>query len=109
MALPHADRCRVEPEKILGYLLNVSHPQGWAKAQFFLARGFTRENWADLADALKRHGFENLVAETTNSPHGTKYLVTCHIATPDGRNPCIRTVWIDEGDQQPRLVTAHPR
>jgi hypothetical protein len=58
---------------------------------------------------LKRHGLENPVAEATSSPHGTKYLVACHIVTPDGRNPCIRSVWIDEGDQQPRLVTAHPR
>ena len=109
MALPHAGRCHVGREKILGYLLNVTHPQGWGKAQFFQSRGFTRENWTDFADALKRHAIENPVAETTRSPHGIKYLVTCHIETPDGRNPCIRSVWIDEGDQQPRLVTAHPR
>ena len=39
---------------------------------------------------------------------GIKYEVECSLATPDGRNPCIRTVWISQAEQPPRLITAHP-
>jgi hypothetical protein len=36
------------------------------------------------------------------------FTVECQIETPDGRHPCILTAWILEGDEPPRLVTAHP-
>ena len=40
----------------------------------------------------------------------TKYVVRCAVETPDGRNPCIVSVWaIEEADRtRPRLLTAYP-
>jgi uncharacterized protein DUF6883 len=44
------------------------------------------------------------------SKHGTKYVLECAMDTPDGNNPCVRSVWIMEaGQNSPRLVTAYPR
>ena len=61
-----------------------------------------------MRDALAQHPVVNAVAKRSQSPHGTKYEVRCGIASPDGRNPCITTVWIVEGEGGPRLVTAFP-
>ncbi len=42
-------------------------------------------------------------------PYGTKFVVRCSIETPDGRSPCVFTVWMrEEGNDLSRLVTAYP-
>jgi hypothetical protein len=38
----------------------------------------------------------------------SRCTVVCHCRMPDGRDPCIRTVWQMESDA-PRLLTAIPR
>lgn len=48
------------------------------------------------------------VTETRDTRFGRKFTVECQIQTPDGKNPCILTGWIQEGTKPPRLVTAHP-
>jgi len=45
MKLPHAEDARVDQEKILRYLLSREHPDGAAKAAFFLRFGFTAADW----------------------------------------------------------------
>ncbi len=105
--LPGADTAFVDPHKISAYLLNPAHPQNGGKARFFRDHGFAAEKLAaSLADHPQRHP----VAHEQASPHGRKFIVHCALASPDGRDPCITSVWImDAGDDRPRLVTAYPR
>ena len=106
--LSQPDALIVEEKKVTEYLLNLAHPEGGSKAKHFRNRGFTDEDWTKMADALRQHGATQPVTDSSTNKHGTKFEVQCHITTPDGKNPCILTAWIQEGDKPPRLVTAHP-
>ncbi len=92
--LPHADRAQVDREKVTGYLLSASHPDGAAKAKFFMRFGFGRERWEELAEAFRKHGRSHPVVHAVESPYGTRYAVDGPLETPDGRNPRVRTVWM---------------
>lgn len=104
-----AEGAWVEEQKITRYLLNHDHPQGASKAHFFEARGFTLAEWFIFATALVTQGKNNPVCRVVSSELGIRYTIDCNCPTPDGQNPCIRTVW-QVADQQtpPRLITAHP-
>lgn len=107
--LPRAEDAVVEEPKIRGYLLNSEHDDGKHKAEFFTRFGFNREQWQDLAEALRSHAIKNVVEKTVRSPFGVRYVVEGPLSTPDERNPLVRSVWIiDEGEELPRLVTAYP-
>lgn len=109
MHLPNADKAIVDRDKIVQYLLSSSHPDGWAKAEFFSAFGFNSDNWQVLAKVLKEQGKKNSVTKVVVSEYGTRYTVDGVIETPSGRMPTIRTVWIvEKGRDIPRLITAHP-
>ena len=58
--------------------------------------------------ALKRHPIDNAVESTQQNGFGAKFLVRCTVRTPDGRNPCILTVWMVDGPGAARFVTALP-
>ena len=49
MTVPNADRAIIAAEKITGYLLNVSHKRGAAKARLLLGLGYR----TDAPDALE--------------------------------------------------------
>lgn len=106
--IPNSEDCWVEPQKIERYLMNLEHMDGAPKASFFMAHGFTQSDLAALGSALTAHPKANLVVASETNAYGLKSVVECTIQTPDRRNPCIRSVWIDEGDGKPRLVTAYP-
>jgi hypothetical protein len=109
MNLPHSDHLRVERKKIVEYLLCASHPDGASKARFFSRFGFTAEQWAVLAEALKRQGRGHVVVSSVESKHGTRYIVEGKVNAPDGRAPNIRTVWLlSKRSKSPRLITAYP-
>lgn len=60
-------------------------------------------------EALVAQGRSNPVVETTQTGYGPRYTVKCNCPSPDGRSPCIFTVWqIDGGSACPRLLTAFP-
>ncbi|MBK7899060.1 MAG: hypothetical protein KA603_13330 [Azonexus sp.] len=106
--LPVADQAQVEEGKIRDYLLNSDHADGASKARFFTARGFSLTDWGLFAAALTEQGRNNGVTRVTATEWGTRYQVDCHCPTPDGANPCIRTVWEIADGGSPRLLTAHP-
>ena len=107
--LPNADRALVEPEKLTDYLLSLAHRDGMGKAKFFMQFGFSRAQFAKLQSSLQKHAVTQPVAEVKTTEHGVKYILECSVQSPDGRNPCIRSVWIvDAGKTVPRLVTAFP-
>lgn len=99
----------VPPAKLTDYLLKADHPAGGPKAAFFRAFGFGLDRLDAMADALAEHPDRNPTAAVEGSLWGVKYTVQCRIRTPDGRDPCILTVWIvPPGDDVARLVTAYP-
>lgn len=108
--LAGAASATVTEDKIRDYLLNLAHPLGQSKARFFLDRGFTPAVWSAFADALRQQAQANPIATISTEVWGTRYVVDCHCPTPDGQNPCIRTVWqLEPGKPTPRLITAHPK
>lgn len=109
-ALPGAECAYVEQGKIVDYLLNPGHPIGSSKAGFFVKHGFTLGLWNCFADALIAQGRNNVVTKITTTTWGMRYQVDCRCPTPDGADPCIRTVWeIGIDGRCPRLLTAHPQ
>ena len=108
-SLPDADAAFVEPDKLTEYLLNPDHPVGGDKAAFLARFGFRREAWRALEAALLAHARAGEVVGERQSRYGHHYTVQGPLATPDGRNPTVRTAWVVAwGERQPRFVTAHP-
>lgn len=108
MTLPNAERAFVPPDKLIGYLLALSHPVGGPKARFFRAHGFDETNAEALAAGLRAIA-TGAASSVRSSPFGTKYSVVGDLATPRGAVVQIETVWIVEPhDERPRLVTAYP-
>jgi hypothetical protein len=109
LKLPNLDRRAIDIAKISAYLLNARHPVGAAKAAFFFGFGFQEGEPERLRDAIMTHPVDNQVISTVTTPFGAKYVVQCMLNTPDGRNPCIRSIWVIEAiGMTPRLVTAYP-
>jgi hypothetical protein len=109
MKLPNRERATVPKEKVIDYLLSMSHRDGRPKAVFFGRFGFTADSWKALADALIRHASEHEVARTEDSPFGTRYVVEGIMAMADGRDALVRSIWfIEAGLDTPRFVTAYP-
>ena len=108
--LPNADLCFVAERKITNYLLDVANENGKHKARFFLAFGFTIEEWQVMAAALKQHAAAHEVTSmVARETFGTNYVIEGPLMTPDGRNPQVRVIWaIDRDDTVPRLISAYP-
>jgi hypothetical protein len=108
MKLPHGDQATIH--RWLGdYLLSLTHPVGRSKAQFFRSLGFDETNVQLLEQALLRIAQMEEIATIVASPHGTKYTVEGSLQTPHGQVVAVRTVWIIEnGQDEPRFVTAYP-
>jgi hypothetical protein len=110
MKLPNHENAIVPEAKLVKYLLNLDSENGKAKARFFLAFGFTIEEWEVMARAIKHHAESHEVTKIElRPPFGTHYVVEGTLFSPDGRNPKVRVVWIiDEDGDTPRLVSAYP-
>lgn len=107
--LPRVANAILDDRKITQYLLDPDHPIGAAKAKFLMSFGFLQGNWVELKRALLNHPHDNPVTNQATNPFGRKFEVSCSLVTPDGRNPCIISVWISEPpDCNPRFITAYP-
>lgn len=100
----------VPKAKITDCLLDVDHAVGGSKARFFLSMGFSLAAWEHLAQALRERAARNPLMEAKPSGYGTVHVVRCSIVTPNGRDPCIRSIWMGTGvaGGVVRLVTAYP-
>jgi len=107
--LPNVYNAYVDDRKVRDYLLNPGHPQNNGKANFFQSFGFSQQHWLILRDALHFHPVTNPVAKISPNQYGTRYTVRCSLLSPDGRNPCITTIWVINAlTTAPELVTAYP-
>ncbi|MFD2264286.1 DUF6883 domain-containing protein [Lacibacterium aquatile] len=99
----------IDPRKLTAYLLNEDHPVGAAKARFFTRFGFDIQQWQEFAEALKQHLSTAVLDDIDgSSAYGEKRTYRCNLPTPDGRDPCILSVWQFRGDDW-HLVTAVPQ
>jgi len=109
MKLPDFFELHIEKEKITEYLLNIRHPDGMSKANFFMNFGFTKENWKLFSVNLIKMCYIYEIQDQENTNYGTKFIFEGKINTPDGRNPEIKTIWfVPKNDNIAKLVTAYP-
>jgi hypothetical protein len=109
MKLPKYQQAVVAEAKIVKYILNESHPRGKDKAAFFYRFGFSVAQWQIMAQALLNHAATHEVISTLATPEGIHYVIDGPLASPDERNPFIRSIWaVDAGSTIPRFITAYP-
>jgi hypothetical protein len=109
MELPNKFHAYVSISKITDYLLSETHIVGRSKARFFRSFGFDETNVSQFEQGLTRIAQTELVAETTETIYGKKYVIDGELETPSGDMIHLRTVWIIEtGNDIPQLVTAYP-
>lgn len=107
--MPLLEQKAIHQDKIVRYLLRADHPDNGGKAHFFGAHGFAAIDHFVMVEALLRHATENELEKQEEVEHGSRVVIRCSIKTPDGRNPCIRSVWMrDPGSATYRLITAYP-
>lgn len=107
--LPNAENAIIDERKISDYLLNESHNEGGPKARFVVRFGFSTDAPDVLIAALRTHAASTDVARSEAVSYGVIHELSGPLATPDGRNPTVKTVWIvREGESQPRFVTLVP-
>jgi hypothetical protein len=75
-------------------LLNPEHRAGGPKSVFFRAFGFSADRFDVMIAVLIAHPDLNPVEQVRTDQWGTRYVARCNVESPDGRNPCILTVWI---------------
>ena len=96
-------------DKIVGYFLNLHHQQGGPKARFFLAFGFRVADPQTLGRAILDHAVAGHFLERIEGKAGDIRLVYVGpIATPDRRDPRIKTVWLELPEKTARFITAYP-
>lgn len=109
MKLPNLENAVVSKAKILDYLLANTSKSARAKARFFSRFGFTRDDWRVLREALFEHCRTHEVDSVETDVYGKRYTIIGEVICPDGRSPIIKAVWIiDDGVEEPRLITAFP-
>jgi hypothetical protein len=107
--LPNAATATAADAKFRDYLLDASHPMNGGKAAFFQLFGFSRATWYVLKTALLDHPHANPVSATVQTQWGDTFEVVCRCQSPDGRNPCVKSVWVIEPiSPDPKFVTAYP-
>jgi hypothetical protein len=99
--VPNARSVRISPAK-LTYLLTSG------KAGFSIRHGFDAGRPVELEAALRQHPIINPFENRFVTVHGVKFTVRCALPSPDGRNPCMFTVWIfDSRTTEARFVTGY--
>ena len=107
--LANADSAWVPVEKLTEYLLNPLNPRAGTKPYDFAGMGYDISNVEvlerDLISVVRNYP----PIEERITPDYVTYRVEGFIATPEGGDRYIRTVWeIRPEDSRPRLVTAYP-
>lgn len=110
MTVPSADRAIIAAEKLTGYLLNVAHKRGSAKARLLLSVGYRVDIPHQLESDLRAQHLSLDVTRTSSNGHGVVYEIEGPIRTPSGRTVRFRSIWqIDTGTDVPRFITMYPR
>lgn len=109
MKVPYNFYAYVPEDKLAGYLISLTHPQGSVKAKVFRSRGFDETNTDLLRKELLSVIHDNDYEKRLSNQWGIKYTVIGLIKGPNGKTINLETGWIvDKGKRSPRFVTAYP-
>lgn len=109
MRIPNAERALIEDAKVRDYLLSPSHPVGRFKCAFFVALGFSGDEWPVLRDALLELARSGEAVPGQPSPFGQKFEVCGTLVGPGGRQASVVTVWLISSERDfAHFVTAFP-
>lgn len=109
---PYPASFAIEEAKVTRYLFASDHADGAPKGGFLMRFGFSVDRPLDVMDALLQHPSPETWTQAFEAPHGVKFYFDGPLASPDGRNPVVRTVWqVDyDGDgRTARFITIKPR
>jgi hypothetical protein len=108
--VPNANRAIIASEKLTGYLLNVSHKRGAAKARLLLSVGY-RSDAPQVLDAdLRTQHLTLAVTQMSENAYGRVYEIEGPIKTPSGKTVRFCSIWqVDTGTDVPRFITMYPR
>lgn len=97
----------VDCRKLTEYALNDQHPDGKHKAVLFRELlDIRKEDWAFLAEQLVAGLQKEMVERPRKSDHGVQYHVDIPVVGRNGVKKLVRTGWIIQSNQPPRLTTA---
>ena len=109
MQIPNAHRAVIEPMKLHRYLLSGSHSLGRFKAAFFLALGYSVEDWPLLEADLRSQHLPQDATLGERTLYGQKYTIRATLVGPLGRSADVVSAWVVRpGEDFPRFVTAYP-
>ena len=98
----------VPREKLSHYLLDLGHPDGGAKARFFLGHGFRADDPEAFAAALLDHVSAHQVFSVRHGRWGAQIAVAGPMTMPDGAVVPILSVWLHQDSGDGVFVTAYP-
>ena len=109
MKLPNRTNAIIEPDKIIKYLLNVSHRRGGSKARLFANFGYNVLRWEELENDIRKYHLNEDVTMVQETDYGIRYEISAPLQTPNGRRLFVRSIWqIDFETDVPRLITLIP-
>lgn len=107
--LPNCQNAYLADSKLYDYLLNLNHPEGKGKAQFYQHIGYTSGMGEQLRADLLRMACYGLVISVVHNRQGTKYIIRGSLTAPNNKTYDLLTVWvIEQPENKPRLITAYP-
>ena len=110
MTVPNAARAIIAIEKLTGYLLNVSHKRGAAKARLLLSVGYRADAPQLLQSDLRAQHLSREVTRASKNAYGIVYEIEGPIRTPGGKSVRFCSIWqVDTGTDVPRFITMYPR
>ena len=109
MRLPNADQAVIEPQKLHGYLLSLSHPVGRFKSRFFTALGYVAEQWQEFESDLRTQHLTQDAELSDSMPDGRLFTIRAILNGRNGQSAIVQSVWfVPLAGGVPRFVTAYP-
>jgi hypothetical protein len=107
--IPNADRAAIDPSKLRDYLLSPTHPIGRFKARFFVALGFSADDWRELDEALRLQHLTQDAQPAGSVGMGQKFTIQAILNGPNGQSAMVVSIWfVPSPGAPPRFVTAYP-
>ncbi len=108
MKLPNAERAIIDLQKLLGYCLDLEHPDGQHKARVFKsALGIGKEQVEELREALINAIHTQEAIPTKRNQYGQKYIVDFVMSRAE-QEATVRSAWlVRDTEDFPRLVTCY--
>ena len=108
MKLPNSNRTIINSQKLTGYCLNFSHPDGKHKAHVFKSvLDLDISNVDELIETLLEAVIKFDAFPGKRNRYGRKYIIDFPM-TRNEKTAIIRSVWIVKNQEDfPRLVTCY--